>query len=97
MYLLWTHGLWFSAMHVWEYRTFRNTYRHADTPSPLSPIHRSPSLLPPASPLPPPYNWHVLYLYLDVLIVHLRPVATVRQACVRHRVRGGSGGNHRSR
>jgi len=45
-----------SAMHVWEYRTFRNTYRHADTPSPSPPSHRSPSLLPPASPLPRPYN-----------------------------------------
>ena len=45
-----------SAMHVLEYYTFRNTNRHADTPFPLLPIHSSPSLLPPASPLPPPYN-----------------------------------------
>jgi len=45
-----------SAMHVMEYNTFMNTYRHADTPSPLSPIHGSPFLLFSASPLPPPYN-----------------------------------------
>jgi len=43
-----------SAMHVWEYCTFRNTYRHADTLSLSSPIRRSFSLLPPASALPPP-------------------------------------------
>ena len=95
MYLIWTHQ---SQLCMFGKTAPSEVPIVMQTPCP----YRRPSTgPPPCYPLPPryppSYNKHVRYLYMDVPIVPLRPVATVRQAHVRHRVRGGSGGNHRSR